>query len=118
MHKTMSRENSASIIGAVKPPFRKELLFSFPVFPNGSSVQHSTTNKSLNNLRLQHVRRQGVTENRFELIQTRFCQRTPVVHGSLFQDSRPILRALPTALVYIFLSRFFVRGLMAGSVKG
>jgi glucose/mannose transport system permease protein len=29
-----------------------------------------------------------------------------------------ILAALPTALVYIFLSRFFLRGLMAGSVKG
>ncbi len=29
-----------------------------------------------------------------------------------------ILAALPTALVYIFLSRFFLSGLMAGSVKG
>jgi hypothetical protein len=26
--------------------------------------------------------------------------------------------ALPTALVYIFLGRFFTRGLLAGSVKG
>jgi glucose/mannose transport system permease protein len=26
--------------------------------------------------------------------------------------------ALPTALVYIFLGRFFVRGLLAGSMKG
>jgi glucose/mannose transport system permease protein len=29
-----------------------------------------------------------------------------------------VVAALPTALVYIFLSRFFVRGLLAGSVKG
>jgi len=29
-----------------------------------------------------------------------------------------VLAALPTALVYIFLSRYFVRGLLAGSVKG
>lgn len=29
-----------------------------------------------------------------------------------------ILAALPTALVYVFLSRFFLSGLMAGSVKG
>lgn len=29
-----------------------------------------------------------------------------------------VLAALPTALVYIFLSRYFIRGLLAGSVKG
>ncbi len=29
-----------------------------------------------------------------------------------------VLAALPTAIVYIFLSRYFVRGLLAGSVKG
>jgi glucose/mannose transport system permease protein len=29
-----------------------------------------------------------------------------------------ITAALPTALVYIFLGRFFIRGLLAGSVKG
>ena len=29
-----------------------------------------------------------------------------------------VLAALPTALVYIFLGRFFIRGLLAGSVKG
>jgi glucose/mannose transport system permease protein len=29
-----------------------------------------------------------------------------------------VIAALPTALVYIFLGRFFVRGLLAGSVKG
>jgi glucose/mannose transport system permease protein len=29
-----------------------------------------------------------------------------------------VLAALPTALVYIFLSRYFVRGLLTGSVKG
>ena len=29
-----------------------------------------------------------------------------------------VLAALPTAIVYIFLGRFFVRGLVAGSVKG
>jgi glucose/mannose transport system permease protein len=29
-----------------------------------------------------------------------------------------VVAALPTALIYIFLSRFFVRGLLAGSVKG
>ena len=29
-----------------------------------------------------------------------------------------VLAALPTALVYIFLGRFFIRGLVAGSVKG
>jgi glucose/mannose transport system permease protein len=29
-----------------------------------------------------------------------------------------IVAALPTILVYVFLSRYFVRGLLAGSVKG
>jgi glucose/mannose transport system permease protein len=29
-----------------------------------------------------------------------------------------VIAALPTALVYVFLGRFFVRGLLAGSVKG
>jgi len=29
-----------------------------------------------------------------------------------------ILTALPTLLVYIFLGRYFIRGLLAGSVKG
>ncbi len=29
-----------------------------------------------------------------------------------------IVSALPTALVYITLSRYFVRGLLAGSIKG
>jgi glucose/mannose transport system permease protein len=29
-----------------------------------------------------------------------------------------LLAALPTLLVYILLSRFFVRGLMAGALKG
>jgi glucose/mannose transport system permease protein len=29
-----------------------------------------------------------------------------------------IVAALPTTLVYVFLSRYFVRGLLAGSVKG
>src|ERR671912_618939 len=29
-----------------------------------------------------------------------------------------VLSALPTALVYIFLGRFFIRGLLAGSIKG
>jgi glucose/mannose transport system permease protein len=29
-----------------------------------------------------------------------------------------VIAALPTALVYIFLGRFFIRGLLAGSVKG
>jgi glucose/mannose transport system permease protein len=29
-----------------------------------------------------------------------------------------MIAALPTLLVYIFLGRFFVRGLMAGSLKG
>jgi glucose/mannose transport system permease protein len=29
-----------------------------------------------------------------------------------------VVAALPTALIYIFLSRFFIRGLLAGSVKG
>jgi glucose/mannose transport system permease protein len=29
-----------------------------------------------------------------------------------------VIAALPTALVYIFLGRYFVRGLLAGSVKG
>ncbi len=29
-----------------------------------------------------------------------------------------VLAALPTALIYVFLGRFFIRGLLAGSVKG
>ena len=29
-----------------------------------------------------------------------------------------VVAALPTALIYIFLGRFFVRGMLAGSVKG
>jgi glucose/mannose transport system permease protein len=29
-----------------------------------------------------------------------------------------VVAALPTALIYIFLGRFFIRGLLAGSVKG
>jgi len=29
-----------------------------------------------------------------------------------------VLAALPTLLVYIFLGRYFIRGLLAGSVKG
>jgi glucose/mannose transport system permease protein len=29
-----------------------------------------------------------------------------------------LLAALPTLLVYVLLSRFFVRGLMAGALKG
>jgi glucose/mannose transport system permease protein len=29
-----------------------------------------------------------------------------------------VLSALPTALVYICLGRFFIRGLLAGSMKG
>jgi glucose/mannose transport system permease protein len=29
-----------------------------------------------------------------------------------------VIAALPTAIIYIFLGRFFVRGLLAGSVKG
>ncbi|MFC7394495.1 carbohydrate ABC transporter permease [Scopulibacillus cellulosilyticus] len=34
------------------------------------------------------------------------------------QMAGAILAALPTLLVYIFLGRFFIRGLLAGSVKG
>jgi glucose/mannose transport system permease protein len=29
-----------------------------------------------------------------------------------------LLAALPTLLVYVFLGRFFLRGLMAGALKG
>ena len=29
-----------------------------------------------------------------------------------------VIAALPTALVYIFLGRFFIRGMLAGSAKG
>lgn len=34
------------------------------------------------------------------------------------QMSGALLAALPTLLVYIFLGRFFIRGLLAGSIKG
>ena len=34
------------------------------------------------------------------------------------QMAGALLAALPTLLVYIFLGRYFLRGLMAGSLKG
>jgi len=34
------------------------------------------------------------------------------------QMAGAIIAALPTLLVYIFLGKFFVRGMLAGSVKG
>jgi glucose/mannose transport system permease protein len=34
------------------------------------------------------------------------------------QMAGALLAALPTLLVYIFLGKFFVKGLLAGSVKG
>jgi glucose/mannose transport system permease protein len=34
------------------------------------------------------------------------------------QMAGSLLTALPTLLVYIFLGRYFIRGLLAGSVKG
>jgi glucose/mannose transport system permease protein len=34
------------------------------------------------------------------------------------QMAGALLAALPTLLVYIFLGRFFIRGLLAGSLKG
>ena len=34
------------------------------------------------------------------------------------QMAGALITALPTLLVYIFLSRYFIRGLLAGSVKG
>jgi hypothetical protein len=68
MHKTMSRQIHASIIGEVRQPFRKELLWNFPAFPNGSScsVQHNQQRPE------QQVRRQAVTENRLETKHARF----------------------------------------------
>jgi hypothetical protein len=48
------------------------------------SVQRSTTNKGLSNLRLQQSHRQVVTENRFESNHSRFRQRMPLIPGSLF----------------------------------
>jgi hypothetical protein len=47
MHKTMSRQNTYIDHEGVKQSFRKELLFSFLVFPSGSPVQCSKTNKGL-----------------------------------------------------------------------
>ena len=34
------------------------------------------------------------------------------------QMAGSLLTALPTLIVYIFLGRYFIRGLLAGSVKG
>ena len=34
------------------------------------------------------------------------------------QMAGSLIAAIPTILIYIFLSRYFIRGLMAGSVKG
>ncbi|MBO1913523.1 carbohydrate ABC transporter permease, partial [Microvirga sp. 3-52] len=34
------------------------------------------------------------------------------------QMAGALLAALPTLIVYIFLGKYFVRGLLAGSVKG
>jgi glucose/mannose transport system permease protein len=34
------------------------------------------------------------------------------------QMAGSLLTAVPTLLVYIFLSRYFIEGLLAGSVKG
>jgi len=36
----------------------------------------------------------------------------------IVQMAGALLAALPTLLVYIFLGKYFVRGLLAGSVKG
>ncbi|GAB2716190.1 carbohydrate ABC transporter permease [Paenibacillus thermoaerophilus] len=40
-----------------------------------------------------------------------------VVHWNV-QMAGALLAALPTLLVYVFLSRYFVKGLLAGSIKG
>jgi len=34
------------------------------------------------------------------------------------QMAASLLAALPTLLVYIFLGRYFIRGMMAGALKG
>jgi glucose/mannose transport system permease protein len=34
------------------------------------------------------------------------------------QMAGALLAALPTLLVYIFLGRYFIKGLLAGSIKG
>ena len=40
-----------------------------------------------------------------------------IVHWNV-QMAGALLAALPTLIVYIFLSRYFIRGLLAGSIKG
>ena len=39
-------------------------------------------------------------------------------HSTNVQMADSLLAALPTLLVYIFLGRYFLRGLLAGSLKG
>jgi glucose/mannose transport system permease protein len=40
-----------------------------------------------------------------------------IVHWNV-QMAGALLAALPTLLIYVSLSRFFIRGLLAGSIKG
>jgi len=44
----------------------------------------------------------------------------PMMGGATPAQPLPaqVLAALPTAVVYILLGRFFIRGLLAGSMKG
>jgi hypothetical protein len=74
----------------------------------GHPVQRSTTNKGLNNLRLQLARRQVVTENRFETKHTRFRQRTPVIPGSLFPSFSTDF-ACSAYRPWLYISRSFLR---------
>ena len=42
------------------------------------------------------------------------------IGGALFRyiETSALLAAVPTLLVYMFLGRYFLRGLLAGSLKG
>jgi glucose/mannose transport system permease protein len=57
------------------------------------------------------------TSNQPIMVALKNLSGSQITHWNL-QMAGSLMAALPTMLIYIFLSRYFIRGLMAGSVKG